>query len=112
MEKQGWTGDAYDYLEQNCCHFSDALALALGVGSIPLWVLNLAKAGSVVRRATKYAEECCRWRGDRRSAPGAGLQAAPLVDAGAELAMPAARGCRYLSASPALLRPPPGQMIV
>lgn len=41
-----WQGCKYDLLTRNCCHFSDALCQALGVGPAPEWVTNLASTGA------------------------------------------------------------------
>lgn len=40
LQKMGrdWSGQAYDLLWKNCCHFSDDLAQRLGVGALPAWV--------------------------------------------------------------------------
>lgn len=43
-----WPASQYDTLTRNCCHFSDALCVKLGVGHIPRWVMNLASAGDAV----------------------------------------------------------------
>lgn len=43
-----WAGDSYDLLRHNCCHFSDALCVNLGVGHVPGWVVNLAGAGATL----------------------------------------------------------------
>lgn len=43
-----WLGNSYDLLRRNCCHFSDGLCVALGVGHLPGWVLNLAGASATV----------------------------------------------------------------
>ena len=45
MEKE-WEGLSYDLLKKNCCHFSDAFLIELGVKPCPRWVLNLADAGA------------------------------------------------------------------
>eukprot|EP00439_Symbiodinium_sp_Y106_P073402 s1557_g13.t2 len=44
-----WKGAEYDLLRHNCCHFSDALCLALGVGHVPGWVTSLAGVGAMLR---------------------------------------------------------------
>jgi hypothetical protein len=46
-----WQGSEYDLLRRNCCHFSDALCQALGVGKAPKWVTNLAGAGATLSDA-------------------------------------------------------------
>jgi len=43
-----WSGDDYDLLRCNCCHFSDELLRRLGVGPAPGWLTSLAGAGAVV----------------------------------------------------------------
>lgn len=43
-----WPGESYDLLRRNCCSFSDAFCVELGVGHIPAWVVNLAGAGATV----------------------------------------------------------------
>lgn len=51
-----WPGKDYDLLSHNCCHFSDALCQALGVGPAPEWVTNLAGAGAtLLSRASSAA---------------------------------------------------------
>lgn len=48
LEAQLWTGQYYDTLKHNCCHFCDKLCKGLGVGRIPDSVQDLArKAGAV-----------------------------------------------------------------
>ena len=59
-----WPGTGYDLLRRNCCSFSDALCVALGVGPIPTWVHRLADAGAalgdeeqlVVRRLHEFED--------------------------------------------------------
>ena len=41
--KDEWMGPDYDLLRKNCCSFSDAFCIALGVGPIPMWVHRLAE---------------------------------------------------------------------
>ena len=41
-----WTGSSYDLLHKNCCHFADALCVALGVGGAPPWLNRAANAGA------------------------------------------------------------------
>ncbi|CAE7422024.1 unnamed protein product [Symbiodinium sp. CCMP2456] len=50
-----WKGVEYDLLRHNCCHFSDALCLALGVGHVPGWVTSLAGVGAMLRSGTRLA---------------------------------------------------------
>lgn len=50
-----WQGSEYDLLRRNCCHFSDALCQALGVGKAPKWVTNLAGAGATLSDAQAKA---------------------------------------------------------
>jgi hypothetical protein len=33
-----WSGQAYDIIWKNCCHFSDEFCQRLGVGSLPPWI--------------------------------------------------------------------------
>lgn len=53
--KLRWQGRHYDMLYQNCCHFCDNLAKALGVDPLPDWVNNLAAAGATLDRGFKWA---------------------------------------------------------
>lgn len=46
--EEGWSGDTYDVLEKNCCHFCAALARELGVRDLPRWVMSLASGAAVV----------------------------------------------------------------
>jgi len=48
-----WAGVDYDLLRCNCCTFSDALCVKLGVGNVPKWVTNLAGAGATVQDGFK-----------------------------------------------------------
>jgi hypothetical protein len=41
-----WAGSSYDLLHKNCCHFADALCVALGVGGTPPWLNRAAHAGA------------------------------------------------------------------
>jgi len=50
-----WSSHEYDPLRQNCCHFSDSLCQALGVGSIPSWVTSLAALGASLWRGPSIA---------------------------------------------------------
>merc|ERR1719401_1782300 len=50
-----WRGEDYDLLRHNCCHFADALCVALGVGHIPFWVTNLAGAGASLEHGVQQA---------------------------------------------------------
>ena len=43
-----WRGREYNLLRRNCCHFSDALCVRMGVGPIPTWVHRLADAGAAL----------------------------------------------------------------
>lgn len=40
--KPEWMAPTYNLLRKNCCTFSNELAIELGVGSIPDWVISLA----------------------------------------------------------------------
>jgi hypothetical protein len=42
-----WPGVNYDFVSNNCCHFSDALCRNLGVDATPQWVTNLADTGAL-----------------------------------------------------------------
>ena len=44
-------------LRHNCCHFSDALCIKLGLGPIPAWVHSLADAGAALGDAEQAAIE-------------------------------------------------------
>lgn len=48
-----WPGRDYDLLRHNCCHFSDALCIHLGVGPVPSWVTSLAGVGAMLRSAVR-----------------------------------------------------------
>lgn len=41
-----WTGEQYDILTRNCCHFSAEFSKELGVDPVPGWVTHLAGAGA------------------------------------------------------------------
>ncbi|CAK0825078.1 unnamed protein product, partial [Prorocentrum cordatum] len=43
-----WSGEDYDLIRRNCCHFCARLAELLGAGPIPQRVLSLAAAGAAV----------------------------------------------------------------
>jgi len=47
--REAWVGVDYDLLRCNCCNFSDALCVKLGVGHAPKWVTNLAGAGATLQ---------------------------------------------------------------
>ncbi|CAK9079713.1 DeSI-like protein At4g17486 [Durusdinium trenchii] len=53
--KPEWKGDDYDLLRRNCCHFSDALCISLGVGPLPGWVTSLAGVGAMLRSQVRLA---------------------------------------------------------
>merc|ERR1712039_97438 len=59
LEKADWTGEAFDILEHNCCHFSDTLCRHLGVGALPEWVTNLATAGVSIRDTARSCTKAC-----------------------------------------------------
>jgi hypothetical protein len=49
-----WPGSSYSLTGRNCCTFSNALCLELGVGEIPAWVHRAARAGDkIVTGSTK-----------------------------------------------------------
>eukprot|EP00931_Biecheleriopsis_adriatica_P077242 TRINITY_DN50846_c0_g1_i1.p1 TRINITY_DN50846_c0_g1~~TRINITY_DN50846_c0_g1_i1.p1 ORF type:complete len:565 (+),score=100.96 TRINITY_DN50846_c0_g1_i1:29-1696(+) len=50
-----WQGPSYDLLRHNCCHFSDALCIRLGVGPVPSWVTSLAGVGAMLRSQARMA---------------------------------------------------------
>jgi len=52
-----WQGLEYDLLHHNCCSFSDAFCIELGVGPIPEWVHRLADAGAAIQDNIKIAVE-------------------------------------------------------
>eukprot|EP00747_Dinoflagellata_sp_TGD_P180447 gnl/TRDRNA2_/TRDRNA2_32920_c0_seq1.p1 gnl/TRDRNA2_/TRDRNA2_32920_c0~~gnl/TRDRNA2_/TRDRNA2_32920_c0_seq1.p1 ORF type:complete len:579 (+),score=118.28 gnl/TRDRNA2_/TRDRNA2_32920_c0_seq1:1-1737(+) len=47
--KHAWRGESYDLLTRNCVHFASALALELGVDSVPNWVVSLPDTGAQLR---------------------------------------------------------------
>jgi len=51
--KGAWPGVDYDLLRCNCCNFSDAFCVKLGVGNVPKWVTNLAGAGATLEDGFK-----------------------------------------------------------
>mmetsp|Transcript_82897 Transcript_82897/g.208923 ORF Transcript_82897/g.208923 Transcript_82897/m.208923 type:complete len:281 (+) Transcript_82897:64-906(+) len=44
--KTEYSGQDYDLLRKNCCHFANDLCLRLGCGEIPAWVRRFAALGS------------------------------------------------------------------
>lgn len=48
-----WTGDCYEILRRNCCHFSAALCSRLGVRKPPMWVMNLAALGATLDQGAR-----------------------------------------------------------
>jgi len=46
---QDWTGDSYDLIRKNCCHFCEAFCSRLGVGGLPAWVNRFANTGAVLQ---------------------------------------------------------------
>lgn len=58
--QEEWSGDSYDSLRRNCCHFTDQLCNALGVGSIPSWTMHLAGTGAALVDTSDYLEERLR----------------------------------------------------
>lgn len=66
--QEEWNGSDYDLFRRNCTHFSNDLAMALGVGPLPAWVMNIADMGATledtltkggqVRCGTEYDCEC------------------------------------------------------
>ena len=53
--KPEWMGPTYDLLRKNCCYFSEAFAVRLGVGYLPKWVNHLAHVGAVLDDESKAA---------------------------------------------------------
>jgi len=43
---EDYPGHDYNLLRRNCCHFADEFCIRLGVGSIPGWVIRLARLGA------------------------------------------------------------------
>mmetsp|Transcript_66416 Transcript_66416/g.130949 ORF Transcript_66416/g.130949 Transcript_66416/m.130949 type:complete len:250 (-) Transcript_66416:28-777(-) len=131
LEREGWTGDAYDLLEQNCCHFSDQLTACLGVDGVPEWVMSLAKSGVAVRRTVERVAGCgCGARYRDEAGPPATMETLreatdsmtpvlascsgdeqlseePVEDVAASKGSPRSPPC-----SPAPLRPPRGKAFV
>jgi hypothetical protein len=50
-----WTGGRYDVLRNNCGHFCESLALALGAGPLPRWVLFSSKTSTTIEEASAGA---------------------------------------------------------
>jgi len=50
---EDWTGDSYDLLRHNCCHFCDNFTQRLGVGPCPRWLTNLAGVGAMLRSGVR-----------------------------------------------------------
>ena len=46
--KPEWMAPTYDLLHKNCCTFSNELAIELGVGEIPGWVMSMANVAAGV----------------------------------------------------------------
>ncbi|CAJ1432154.1 unnamed protein product [Effrenium voratum] len=57
-----YPGDDYDLLRRNCCHFADDFTRRLGVGSIPGWVMRLARVGAGVDAMIQSAPKPIRQR--------------------------------------------------
>jgi len=51
-----WKGTEYDLLRRNCVVFSNEFCQKLGVGSVPVWVKNLAGAGATLENGAKQAQ--------------------------------------------------------
>merc|ERR1712060_603032 len=70
-----WPGSDYDLLRHNCCHFSDALCQALGVGPIPGWVTSLAGVGAMLRSGIKGGRKRIKQAPQKAADAVAGVQA-------------------------------------
>lgn len=65
MSRQ-WVGQDYDLLRQNCCDFSDALCVELGVGHLPNWVMSLADVGANLTDGARYMKHGNVLKGAKR----------------------------------------------
>eukprot|EP00930_Biecheleria_cincta_P052873 TRINITY_DN38172_c0_g1_i1.p1 TRINITY_DN38172_c0_g1~~TRINITY_DN38172_c0_g1_i1.p1 ORF type:complete len:261 (+),score=18.45 TRINITY_DN38172_c0_g1_i1:97-879(+) len=63
---QQWIGQDYDLLRQNCCDFSDALCVELGVGHLPTWVMSLADVGANLADSAGYMKRGKVLKGAKR----------------------------------------------
>lgn len=61
-----WIGQDYDLLRKNCCDFSDALCVELGVGELPRWVMSLADAGASLSDGAGYMQRGKVLKGAKR----------------------------------------------
>jgi len=52
-----WYGPTYDLIRKNCCSFSKAFAVELGVGPVPAWSHRLADAGAALGVMKKTVED-------------------------------------------------------
>lgn len=43
-----WSGETYDVLQKNCCHFCVALCKELGVREPPRWIMSLAERAAAI----------------------------------------------------------------
>eukprot|EP00929_Paragymnodinium_shiwhaense_P112859 TRINITY_DN81125_c0_g1_i1.p1 TRINITY_DN81125_c0_g1~~TRINITY_DN81125_c0_g1_i1.p1 ORF type:complete len:236 (-),score=32.09 TRINITY_DN81125_c0_g1_i1:146-853(-) len=46
-----WLGQQYSFVNRNCCHFCQELALRLGVDPVPEWISSLAQTAKNFSRA-------------------------------------------------------------
>lgn len=86
LEKE-WTVAKYDLLRHNCCHFSEAFCRRLGVGSVPVWVTNLAGMGASVAAgvdprclALPSSRTCCQPVSTAQSGANEYVEAIPAID--------------------------------
>lgn len=54
-----WMGPTYNVLKKNCCDFSNAFAIDLGVGQIPNWTCRLAHCGAMLHDTINGAGTVC-----------------------------------------------------
>lgn len=52
---QQWSGTAYHMINNNCCHFAQALVEHLGVGPLPWWVASLSKRAEALTSPIEHA---------------------------------------------------------
>lgn len=58
--RKDWRGATYDTLRRNCCHFSEALCIQLGSGSIPDRIKSLAATGAAIVEIGEYFNSCAQ----------------------------------------------------
>merc|ERR1712039_403733 len=51
-----WRPEDYNLFKCNCCHFANTFCMELGLGSIPGWVMQLARMGATLVDTQEFVD--------------------------------------------------------